>query len=122
IELAKKSDLDGLAKKSELDSLKGNVQKNGADISNLSTNVATLSGEVAKKSDEGHTHSYNDLTNKPSIPTKTSQLQNDSKFITSVKANEVPITVEGLTATNVQAAIAELKTMIDGLSTPGGEK
>ena len=41
-----------------------------ADISDLST-VAT-SG------------SYNDLTNKPTIPNKTSQLQNDSGYLTSI--------------------------------------
>lgn len=33
--------------------------------------------------------SYNDLTNKPTIPTKTSQLANDSKFLTSVPAEYI---------------------------------
>ena len=34
------------------------------------------------KSSVGHTHSYNDLTNTPTIPTKTSELTNDSGFVT----------------------------------------
>lgn len=33
--------------------------------------------------------SYNDLTNKPTIPTKTSQLTNDSKFLISVPAEYI---------------------------------
>ena len=33
--------------------------------------------------------SYNDLTDKPTIPTKTSQLQNDSGFLTSVPVSSV---------------------------------
>lgn len=33
--------------------------------------------------------SYNDLTNKPTIPTKTSQLTNDSSFLTSVPAEYI---------------------------------
>ncbi|MBN1037896.1 hypothetical protein DVW12_04120 [Clostridium botulinum] len=37
---------------------------------------------VSKKSDNGHVHNYNELSNKPSIPTKTSELNNDSRFIT----------------------------------------
>ncbi|WP_252238626.1 hypothetical protein [Clostridium sp. VAP51] len=37
---------------------------------------------VSKKSDNGHVHNYNELSNKPSIPTKISELNNDSRFIT----------------------------------------
>ena len=33
--------------------------------------------------------SYNDLTNKPEIPTKTSQLTNDSNFLTSIPSTYV---------------------------------
>ncbi|ARK23319.1 hypothetical protein SporoP37_00510 [Sporosarcina sp. P37] len=32
---------------------------------------------------ENHTHDYKDLTNKPTIPTKTSQLSNDSEYVKS---------------------------------------
>ena len=41
------------------------------------------------KSSVGHTHSYNDLTDTPTIPTKTSDLTNDSGFITGVTWNDV---------------------------------
>ena len=39
--------------------------------------------------------SYTDLSNKPTIPTKTSQLTNDSGFITSLVASNSPIWVQG---------------------------
>ena len=42
--------------------------------------ISKLSDEIANKSD--FSGSYNDLTNKPTIPTKTSQLDNDSQFST----------------------------------------
>lgn len=32
---------------------------------------------------ENHTHNYEDLTNRPSIPSKTSQLSNDSEYVKS---------------------------------------
>ena len=75
---------------------------------------AYVDTELAKKSNTSHTHSYNDLTDKPtipstsnlatkaelknglgtkadksSIPTKTSQLTNDSGYITSVPSEYV---------------------------------
>ncbi|MBN1044599.1 hypothetical protein DVW08_04355 [Clostridium botulinum] len=37
---------------------------------------------VSKKSDNGHVHNYNELSNKPSIPSRTSELNNNSGFIT----------------------------------------
>lgn len=43
----------------------------------------------------GHTHSYNDLTNKPTIPTKTSQLTNDSDFATTSYVEQVLQNVTG---------------------------
>ena len=42
--------------------------------------------------------SYTDLNNKPTIPTRTSQLTNDSGFITSLVASNSPIWVQGGTA------------------------
>jgi hypothetical protein len=44
--------------------------------------------EYAKKT-ELFSGSYNDLTNKPTIPTKTRQLTNDSNFLTSVPSEYV---------------------------------
>ncbi len=45
-----------------------------------SDNPVTNSAIVAEFN--SHTHSYNNITNKPTIPTKTSDLQNDSGFLT----------------------------------------
>ena len=62
--------------------------------------------------------SYNDLSNKPDIPaqlTKLSELTNDSGFIDGAYDNSV----SGLTATTIQAAIDELKMLIDGLASSG---
>ena len=54
------------------------------DVSNFVTNIdlETTLGDYELKSD-AFSGDYNDLTNKPTIPTKTSELTNDSDFITS---------------------------------------
>ena len=49
------------------------------------TEYAQPKGDYALKS-ELFSKSYNDLTDKPTIPTKTSELTNDSGFITSIPA------------------------------------
>ena len=54
------------------------------DVSNFVTNtdLETTLGDYELKTD-AFSGDYNDLTNKPTIPTKTSELTNDSDFITS---------------------------------------
>ena len=54
------------------------------DVSDFVTNIdlETTLGDYELKS-EAFSGDYNDLTNKPSIPTKTSELTNDSDFINS---------------------------------------
>lgn len=112
IEIAKKSDLTSLATKSEL--------TNG------------LNG----KANTTHSHAYNDLTGKPTIPSKTSQLTNDSNFVTTAQLPTVPTktsqltndsgfingtydnTTSGLTATNIKGALDELKALINRITTP----
>ena len=51
---------------------------------NLNEKIDIINKEIenlrVEKSDLNHSHSYNDLTNKPNIPTKTSELNNDSNF------------------------------------------
>lgn len=51
-------------------------------IRHITSAERNLWNTVSKKSDNGHVHSYNELSNKPSIPTKTSELNNDTGFIT----------------------------------------
>ena len=81
----------------------GNVS---VDLSNYYTKTET-DALLLDKSSVGHTHSYNDLTNKPTlatvatsgsyndlsdkptIPTKTSDLTNDNGFITGVTWNDI---------------------------------
>ncbi|WP_252255095.1 hypothetical protein [Clostridium sp. ZBS12] len=48
----------------------------------ITSDERNLWNTVSKKSDNAHVHNYNELSNKPSIPTKTSELNNDSEFIT----------------------------------------
>src|SRR5690606_31505941 len=109
IEIAKKSDLDNLATKTEM--------------------TSALNG----KSNTNHTHAYSEITNKPLIPTKTSDLTNDNNFATVSQIPSVPTklseltndsgfitgaydnSASGLTATDIQSAIDELKSLIDGL-------
>ena len=69
-----------------------------------------------------HNHSYNDLTNKPTIPTKTSDLQNDSGFLTQhqsltnyLQQSDVK---NNLTSTDTNKPLSanqgkELKTLVD---------
>lgn len=113
IEIAKKSDLDAKANInhthdiSEINNLQSELY-NKADINHNHDGVYQPAGNYA---DANHTHSYDDLTNKPTIPTKTSDLTNDSGFITGSYDNSN----SGLTATDIQSAIDELKALIDGL-------
>lgn len=72
------------------------------------------------KANSNHTHSYTDLNDKPIIPTKTSQLTNDSGFMTG-GATGVTFNNSGtgLAATNVDTAIKELKALFDSLGATG---
>ena len=63
--------------------LAGRVATNEADIAQLQTDVGNISG---------FSGDYNDLTNKPDIPSATSDLTNDSGFIT---AADVPAGFSG---------------------------
>lgn len=71
-------------------------------VQNKIINTA-LSNKVDKENGKGlFSGSYTDLTNKPSIPTKTSDITNDSGFLTSVSLSDV-----GGTVTVEQQASAE---------------
>lgn len=142
IQLARKVDLD---KKADKTQVLTNVPAN-AKFTDTVTTINGKSGAIAKADivalgipaqDTVYTHpenhpammitglhtiatsgSYNDLSNKPDIPaqlTKLSELTNDSGFIDGAYDNSV----SGLTATTIQAAIDELKVLIDGLASSG---
>ena len=74
-----KSELSSKADKTELHS-----HSNKDVLDGITTNKIT---EWNNKSN--FSGNYNDLTNKPTIPTKTSQLTNDSGFITSIPSEYV---------------------------------
>lgn len=60
-----------------------NNNNNNIDLSNYATKT-----ELNNKANKSHTHTTNDITNL-SVPTKTSQLTNDSGFITSIPSEYV---------------------------------
>ena len=98
------ADKPSLALKSEIPDISGKVDKVAGK--GLSTNDYTNedkakldslqnyddSGIVAlinNKSDKGHTHTVSQITDFPSIPSKVSQLTNDSGFISSIPSEYV---------------------------------
>ena len=76
---AKKSDLEVKADKGELHS-----HSNKSVLDDITTSKVTEWNN--KSTFDGN---YNSLTNKPTMPTKTSQLNNDSGFITSIPSEYV---------------------------------
>ena len=89
-------DLSGYAKKEELhthdnkdvlDTIsKVDVHRHG-NMSTLNSITSYKVSEWNNKSD--FSGDYNDLTNKPTIPTKTSQLANDNNFLTSIPSEYI---------------------------------
>ena len=57
---------------------------NDSGVSEMWTNIKNwVTAQLLGKSNTGHTHVKNDITDFPTIPTKTSDLTNDSGFLTS---------------------------------------
>lgn len=94
------SEKDGLMSKEDKAKLDG-VAENANNYTHPSNHPATMITEdathkfitdeerIAWNAKSNFSGSYNDLTNKPTIPTKVSQLTNDSKFLTSVPAEYI---------------------------------
>ena len=62
------------------------------DDLNTKANITYVDTELAKKANVSHIHSYNDLTDKPtipSVPTKVSQLTNDKGYLTSIPSEYI---------------------------------
>ena len=79
--------------KSELDNLPANLNSK-VDVSEYNETTTDIYNQL-----EEHTHSYDDLTDKPFIPSKTSDLNNDVPFLTehqdiSGKADKSYVDVE----------------------------
>lgn len=66
----------------------GNSYVNGEGLT-LTGNTFSVNFDVVAKKTELFSGSYNDLKNKPTIPSKVSQLTNDSGFITSAPVTSV---------------------------------
>lgn len=90
-----------------------------SDLDTVNTNITDIDRKVDSLHKVATTGSYNDLDNKPVtpiVPTKLSELQNDTGFITTQTASQIPISVEGLSGENVGDIIVELKALIDALN------
>ena len=88
------------------------------------TAYAQPKGDYALKS-ELFSKSYNDLTDKPTIPTNTSELTNDSGFITSIPAEYITQAEmqeyaqpkgEYATTTYVDGKIGNIDTILDSIN------
>ena len=76
---AVETELSGKAAQSDLSTLSGTVTAHTADT----TIHVTASDKATWNAKSDFSGSYNDLTNKPTIPSKTSDLTNDSDFATT---------------------------------------
>lgn len=95
--LAGKLAVDGTAVKAVAD-------ENGNNIATTYATKDDLSGNVAALAKVASTGSYNDLLDKPAIPTKTSELTNDSNYVATDADGNVTL-IGTLTATQVFNAV-----------------
>lgn len=124
-ELANKgyiTDISDKADKSELDS--------------LGTRVNDLSNTVDGKADSAHTHSLSEITDYqepdlssyalkselPTVPTKTSELTNDSNFATTAEVEEVRVSIPNIGGLATQDSVDSLSDRVDELSTNKADK
>ena len=88
---------------------------------NVTINPANGTGEVTINSTGGggggFSGDYNDLTNKPDIPDATSDLTNDSGFITAADIPDIPENTSDLTNDSGFITAADLPTVGDGTIT-----
>lgn len=66
--------------------INGNIIVDGKEL--VVYDDTDIKDELANKANKDHQHSYNDLKDKPAIPTKTSDLTNDSGFVTVEELHE----------------------------------
>lgn len=103
------------SEKSIADDLNGKLA-NKADTTTLNEQVDTLNAAISAKQDAGD---YALKTDLPTVPTKTSQLTNDSNFITADDIDFTPYaTIEALTA--VQQNVTANTTAIANINKSNG--
>ena len=101
---------DGTTTKTMTEVLSGATAVQPADLS-AALSEYTKTSELATVATSG---SYSDLTNKPTIPTTTSQLTNDSNFITSTALSGYATTSDVSTAISSQTKETWTFTLSDG--------
>lgn len=126
-ELAQKSDINHIHKYEEIIGVPtiptkvSELENDSGYLSAVPTEYVTedeLVVELAKKSDGGHVHKYEEITDVPTIPTKVSELENDNGYLTTVPSGYVTeeqynglleriATLEGIVA-DLQAAMTSL--------------
>lgn len=110
------ADLSSYATDAELTSGLSTKQDTINDLSTIRSGAAAGSTAVqpADLATVATTGDYDDLINKPTIPTKTSDLTNDSGFITDADAPVKDVQVEGVSVVNAQG-IAEISIPASGV-------
>ena len=74
-----------------------------------------MSAELQKKSDIGHVHKYDEITDVPTIPSKVSELENDSGYLTNVAELEARVAT-------LEATVADLIARLEALENSSAEQ
>ena len=108
-----------------------------ATVSELTNDAGYITEQdISDKSDIGHTHSLSEITDYqepdlsgyalkselPTVPTKTSELTNDSNFATTEEVEEVRASIPNIGGLATQDSVDSLSDIVDELSTNKADK